>query len=166
MAQFAVNLVDAMDTDNVITRFEYDKNLGNGWDLDDDLSTNDGFVPLTNGDPNYDAATGRGLYPEDGNERGVVYGVEAQELAFSEVQGIRSPEISAGDHESTPYDDSDFARDFIHVELQNLSPVRVNLATTATNAATNAVWRIGRYDRTETQILWRYQPHQIVQSPS
>jgi len=31
MAQFAVNLVDAMDHDNVITRFEYDRNLTDGW---------------------------------------------------------------------------------------------------------------------------------------
>lgn len=31
MAQFAVNAVDAMDRDNVITRFEYDPNPGDGW---------------------------------------------------------------------------------------------------------------------------------------
>jgi hypothetical protein len=28
MAQFAVNLVDALDRDDVITKFEYDRNLG------------------------------------------------------------------------------------------------------------------------------------------
>jgi hypothetical protein len=33
MAQFAVNVVDAMDPDNVITKFEYDEELaGSGWD--------------------------------------------------------------------------------------------------------------------------------------
>lgn len=32
MAQFAVNYVDAMDRDDVITRFEYDENLADGWD--------------------------------------------------------------------------------------------------------------------------------------
>jgi len=31
MAQFAVNYVDAMDEDDVITRFEYDDNLSDGW---------------------------------------------------------------------------------------------------------------------------------------
>lgn len=37
-------LVDSMDRDNVITRFEYDKNLssiGNGWELDDNPFTVD-----------------------------------------------------------------------------------------------------------------------------
>jgi hypothetical protein len=34
MAQFAVNVVDAMDRDNVITRFEYDPDLRDGWDPD------------------------------------------------------------------------------------------------------------------------------------
>ena len=31
-AQFAVNYVDALDRDSVITRFEYDSDLSNGWD--------------------------------------------------------------------------------------------------------------------------------------
>lgn len=31
MAQFAVNYVDALDEDDVITRFEYDDNLADGW---------------------------------------------------------------------------------------------------------------------------------------
>ena len=35
MAQFAVNLVDALDPDTNITVFEYDKDLSNGWNLDD-----------------------------------------------------------------------------------------------------------------------------------
>ncbi|OAI55906.1 hypothetical protein AYO47_09335 [Planctomyces sp. SCGC AG-212-M04] len=33
MAQFAVNVVDALDRDNVITEFRYDENLINGWDI-------------------------------------------------------------------------------------------------------------------------------------
>src|SRR5262249_45646189 len=36
MAQFAANYVDALDRDDVITKFEYDKDLSNGWNLDDD----------------------------------------------------------------------------------------------------------------------------------
>ncbi|MCX7422031.1 MAG: hypothetical protein NT013_21150, partial [Planctomycetia bacterium] len=42
MAQFAVNMVDALDRDNCITAFEYDRDLSNGWDLDDDISTDEG----------------------------------------------------------------------------------------------------------------------------
>ncbi|WP_437186340.1 hypothetical protein SH668x_003489 [Planctomicrobium sp. SH668] len=34
MAQFAVNVVDSMDADNVITRFEYDEDLSDGWNTD------------------------------------------------------------------------------------------------------------------------------------
>ena len=59
MAQFSVNMVDALDRDNVATKFEYDKNLGNtlndagdllhsGWNLDDDASTPDGFTAIPN----------------------------------------------------------------------------------------------------------------------
>lgn len=40
MAQFAVNVVDALDRDNVITAFRYDEDLTDGWDLiDTNLST-------------------------------------------------------------------------------------------------------------------------------
>ena len=39
MAQFAVNMVDRMDPDNVMTAFEFDKNLADGWNLDDDPYT-------------------------------------------------------------------------------------------------------------------------------
>ena len=42
MAQFAVNMVDALDRDNCITMFEYDRDLSNGWDLDDDIATDEG----------------------------------------------------------------------------------------------------------------------------
>src|SRR4029077_17278358 len=39
MAQFAVNIVDSLDRDDTITMFEYDKDLSNGWNLDDDPMT-------------------------------------------------------------------------------------------------------------------------------
>ena len=147
MAQLAVNLVAAMDADNVVTRFEYDKNLGDGWNLDDDSITDDGFVALGPGDAGYAAATANGMYADDSLERGVVYGVEAQQLAFSEVHGIRSPEITADDHEATPYDDQTGIRDFCSIELQNMSPMAVDLATSVTSTAATAVWRLSRYDR-------------------
>src|SRR4029077_11314240 len=59
MAQFAVNLVDSLDRDDTISKFEFDADLSDGWSLDDDPFT------LTDG----------------GNQRGEVFGVEAQQLA-------------------------------------------------------------------------------------
>lgn len=155
MAQFAVNLVDAMDSDNVVTRFEYDKNLGNGWNLDDDSNTADYAIAVP-GDSDFDNATGNGIYREDQTtngvagvvpERGVVYGVEAQELAFSETQGIRSRQTTSP-HASTPYSDDSMARDFFFVELQNVRPTTVQLGETVSTTAGRAVWRLARFDRT------------------
>lgn len=150
MAQLAVNMVDAMDTDDIVTKFEYDKILGgtgNGWNLDDDAWTDDGFTAYPVGDASFDPlATANGLYPEDSVERGVVFGVEAQQLAFSEVQGIRS-KVVAGGHDSTPFDDSVMDRDFCYIELQNMLPRTVELGTPATVAAPTAIWRLARYDR-------------------
>jgi hypothetical protein len=152
MAQFAVNLVDAMDTDNVITRFEYDKNLGNGWGLDDNPDTADMAVGVAT-DSDFVAVTKNGLYPEDQTvngtgvpERGVVYGVEAQELAISEAQGIRSANPPS-DHVATPFADDSMARDFLYVELQNMRPTTLDLADAASVNADTAIWRLGRYDR-------------------
>jgi hypothetical protein len=152
MAQFAVNLVDAMDTDNVITRFEYDKNLGNGWGLDDNPDTADMAVGVAT-DSDFVAVTKNGLYPEDQTvngtgvpERGVVYGVEAQELAISEAQGIRSANPPS-DHVATPFADDSMARDFMYVELQNMRPTTLDLADAASVNADTAIWRLGRYDR-------------------
>ncbi|MEZ6062449.1 MAG: hypothetical protein R3C19_19060 [Planctomycetaceae bacterium] len=110
-----------MDSDNVsLPVLNIDKNLGDGWNLDDNPVTNDGFIAAVSTDAEYAAATQNGLYPAEDNafDRGVVFGVEGQQLAFSEVLGIRSPEISAGDHQATPYDDQLGLRDFLFVELQ------------------------------------------------
>ena len=152
MAQFAVNVVDAMDTDNIITKFEYDKNLGpnpagttGGWELDDN--------PYTSSD-NVDTAVGANatenmLYRDDTNGRGVVYGVEAQQLALSEVLAIRSEAVtSGGDTLATPYTD-DRARDFLFVELQNMLPMELDLATTRSGSSNpeRGVWRIVRNNR-------------------
>ncbi|MEZ6034829.1 MAG: hypothetical protein R3C17_17180 [Planctomycetaceae bacterium] len=148
MAQFAVNLVDAMDSDNVMTKFEYDKNLGNGWNMDDDpyatLAVN--ATLGHNEDAPVAAATANGLYPEDGLERGVVWGVEAQELAISETLGIHSNNPSM-DHVATPFPDAAMARDFLYVELQNLRPMPLTLGQANSLTADTAVWRLGRYDR-------------------
>ena len=71
MAQFAVNLVDQLDPDSNITVFEYDKDLSNGWNLDDNA-----YDGVADTQPPFNIA------PAD---RGVVYGVERQQLAFNEA---------------------------------------------------------------------------------
>ena len=108
MAQFAVNLVDAMDSDNVITKFEFDKNLGNGWNL----MTMPFTFSATSDPASADATTltaavltKEGMYPDDTSNRGVVYGVEAQPLTFSEVLAVRSQKLP-GDHAATQFDDA------------------------------------------------------------
>ncbi|MCA9012027.1 MAG: hypothetical protein KDB01_19880, partial [Planctomycetaceae bacterium] len=158
MAQFAVNLVDAMDSDSVVTKFEYDKDLGNGWNLDDDpftfSSTSDPAsieVPIL---PAGQTLTKNGMYPDDTGNRGVVYGVEAQALAFSEVLAVRSQKL-ATDHVATSFDDAahngiptEF-NDFLFFELQNSLPGTVTLGSGLTTGETVAktVWRVVRRDR-------------------
>src|SRR5690606_32041673 len=92
MAQFAVNYVDGLDHDNVITKFEYDINLSNGWE-----ST-----------------------PGSGDLR-VVNGVEAQQLTFSEVVWTiaRDP---GSDNGRTAWTDDDHEHQFLHIELRSTSP--------------------------------------------
>jgi hypothetical protein len=106
MAQFAVNLVDSLDRDDTITRFEYDLDLSDGWSLDDD--------PFT-----VDAGT---------TVRGEVFGVEAQQLAFSESLVIIDQKVKSyiapfppKDHPATLLDDSQVHdRYFTFLELQNV----------------------------------------------
>ena len=113
MAQFAVNYVDALDRDDTITMFEYDKNLADGWNLDDNA-----FGPTSN-----DGTT---------TDRGFVFGVETQQLAFSEVLVIVSrmvksylPPNTPKDHLATQLDDSKTDRTFTYLELHNVSPYPV-----------------------------------------
>jgi len=161
MAQFAVNVVDAMDSDNVITKFEYDKNLGvtaggaGGWNLDDDpytySATSDPAATAPNTAIN---VTRDGMYPDDSSDRGVVYGVESQQIAFSEVLGIRS--ANTADNPATSYDDSRGATpdpsnptNFLFVELQNMLPSPVSLGSDLASGETvdKSVWRMVRMDR-------------------
>jgi hypothetical protein len=103
MAQFAVNLVDSLDRDNVITRFEYDTDLSNGWNLDDDPYTTPGIAPSTSE-----------------TDRGEVYGIERLNLSISEASVIRTGMIT-GNHQATPWDDAT-QHTFGFVELYNHSP--------------------------------------------
>jgi hypothetical protein len=127
MAQFAVNLVDALDPDSNITVFEYDKDLSNGWNLDDNAydGTADTQPPFN-------------ILPTD---RGVVYGVERQQLAFNEamvafsqqaVDTTVTPNV-AWNHPDTQWDDTkQWAA--LYLELENIGPSNV--------AFTNEQWEI------------------------
>ncbi len=116
MAQFAVNVVDSLDRDDTITMFEYDKDLSNGWNLDDDPMTTDGFT-------------------NNLGDRGVVFGAEAQQLAFNEalvivsraVQKALAPKGTYTDHKATAIDDSVADHTFAFLELFNVSPNSVPL---------------------------------------
>lgn len=108
MAQFAVNYVDALDRDNVITYFEYDKDLSNGWNLDDNPFTVD-----------------------SGTDRGVVNGVEAQSLTLSEAIVLKAVRDMLGNNTLTAYNEMDADRFFSFIELRNASPSAVNLANGA-----------------------------------
>jgi hypothetical protein len=113
MAQFAVNLVDALDPDDVVTVFEYDKDLSTGWNLDDN--------PFT------DMDMGPG-----GNERGFVYGVEEQQLTFSEALVFKTQK-RIPDEAATEYDDT-LEHFFSFLELRNITPKAVQFDNTS--------WRI------------------------
>ena len=110
MAQFAVNLVDRLDPDDTITRFEYDTNLANGWNLDDNP---------------YDTTDG-------GEEREEVYGVESQKLAISEALvlfcGKYIEDGMAKNHDATEIDDT-LTHDFTFLELENVSPFNVDFGS-------------------------------------
>lgn len=104
MAQFCVNVVDSLDKDNVFTRFEYDKDLSNGWNVDDNP---------------YDAS--------GDSDREVVIGVEAQDLTLSEAMFVFCHEASSGtDNPDTEWDDSEI-RSFAYIELRNAGPYTINV---------------------------------------
>ncbi|MEK6261746.1 MAG: hypothetical protein AABP62_24370 [Planctomycetota bacterium] len=97
MAHFAVNVVDSMDSDNVITRFEYDENLSDGWNLDDDPYTSSGE-----------------------SDRAEVFGVERLDLTISESVVVHTADLTS-DASSTQFDDTT-ARNFAYFELRNIGP--------------------------------------------
>jgi len=118
MARFAVNLVDAQDKDRVSTRFEYDTDLSNGWNLDDNPYTPNTAVP---NEPDALGAT----------DRAEVWGVERQELTFSEAlvfQTVAEDPSNGlggmGDSMNTEHDDNE-ERQFLTVELRNLAPYNI-----------------------------------------
>lgn len=148
LAQYAVNVVDELDPDNTITRFEFDINLGNGWNLDDNVDTVD---------------------PQDrvlpSGEPAVVYGVEAQMLTFSEVLLVNQPKTTDNsNHPATPYDDGASDRWFAHLELQNVSPEliglsnggwRLSLANPASNVSKSVDRAVKRASDLRTSVIFR-----------
>lgn len=102
IAQFAVNLVDALDPDSVITRFEYDRDLSTGWDVDDDPYTIDAS-----------------------SDRGTVDGIEQQSLSINEVLFVYC-EDQGSDQNRTEWDDT-ADRSFCYVELRNASSNTLNI---------------------------------------
>ena len=127
MAQFAVNLVDQLDPDNVITVFEYDTDLSDGWNLDDQAVTDEGTT-----------------------DRGIAVGAEAQELTISETLWVFQEEL-ANNNDHTPFDESNPPMGtgagtpgfhFAQIELRNASPRSVDLARPVSTSATTGVWRL------------------------
>lgn len=131
MAQFAVNLVDAMDPDDTVTCFVFDTDLSDGYTLNDDGYTNP--IPPSDPDPMVDS-DGDGDPTNDleatnidvAGGRGIVYGVESQKLTFAEALAVFARRYTQGsggprDHDATEWDDSAH-RDFVYVELQNMTP--------------------------------------------
>ncbi|WP_144981570.1 hypothetical protein [Gimesia aquarii] len=114
MAQFAVNVVDALDPDDVLTRFEYDTDLSNGWGLDDNPYTNTAT----------EQATG---------ERKVVWGVEAQQLTLSEFLLVQCQDqmsdLNVTQFPDDKVDGADRERFFTAIELRNNSPYTVQFGT-------------------------------------
>ena len=102
MAQFAVNYVDAQDRDTVMTRFEYDIDLSDGWDLDDNA--------YTTTDP----------------ERKEVWGVESQQLTISEALAVATNKTTTN-NSTTEWDDTT-ARFFTYIDLQSTSPYDIDFA--------------------------------------
>ena len=119
MAQFAVNLVDSLDRDNVITRFEYDKDLSDGWNLDDDPYGKNEATPYTSSHSNYISS-----YPNDCATRGEVYGIEQLDITLNESLLIQAKKGSPNgtNYAQTNFDESASDRFFFYVEILNHSP--------------------------------------------
>ena len=109
MAQLAVNWVDAHDPDDTITVFEYDSDLGDGWNLDDNAYTEEVDI-----------------------DRQEVYGVELQKLAFNEAMLVFAPKDPSDldNTGATEWSEEDH-RDFTYIEIQNVGPRAVSFANDA-----------------------------------
>ena len=137
MAQFAVNVVDQIDSDSVITRFEYDRDLSDGWQPD--RTVWDGTNGLQASYPSvYPAPGGQAAHQ---GELGLVNGIEDQTLTFSEATLVATQpaaeETPDNENDFTPWND-EFSRQFLQMELRNAGARPVELY--------NGNWRLLRLD--------------------
>jgi len=121
-AQFAVNMVDALDPDNVITRFEYDPMI-----YREDSGNPDRYIGRWN--------------PTE-----VVYGIEQQQLVFSEWLLIQTQHEDNDTDHTYHKDDREVSgqgigHSFLYFELRNTSPLPLSLA--------DQTWRIVKYTGVE-----------------
>ncbi|QDT63755.1 hypothetical protein [Calycomorphotria hydatis] len=117
LAQYAVNLVDAMDEDDIITAFVCDVDLSNGYLGAGTGTQDDGYIEVTsaNADP----------------DRRVVYGVEQQKLVLSEAIALITRKVQDSssqdkDHPLTSWNDKE-ENFFTYFELMNVTPQDVDL---------------------------------------
>lgn len=88
LAQWAINIVDFRDPDNIMTGFEYDANPFDGWAADQNLETTDDRLTgnnLLNGDNLYGADAAIGGLAGNADDGGVVWGSEGAELIMTET---------------------------------------------------------------------------------
>lgn len=142
MAQFAVNVVDAMDPDDTITCFVFDADLsaiGAGYTPQDDgysdpVTTLIDRDPAVDEDNNNNPADELKQYFDAAQGRGMVFGVEAQQLALGEAMALFARKYEKNgrnqggetDHKATDWNDEQH-HDFAYVELQNMTPLPVPL---------------------------------------
>ena len=128
MAQVAANAVDAMDPDPVRTIFVYDKNLSDGYTLFDDGYAN---PPAAN-----DA------------DRGMVLGVERQDLALSEAlinlawAEKSDTDTQAQDHLLTEWDESAEAHEFLFLELIYTGAGAIDFGRNPATGEPGENWRV------------------------
>ncbi|WP_166830564.1 hypothetical protein [Thalassoroseus pseudoceratinae] len=134
MAQFAINVVERLDPDNVIEKFEYDKDLSDGWNLDDDpYDVTDGAYQYDDQGTETFLASGAFQDSHPTADRGVVYGVETQELTLAEGLAFRTEYVDTnmdnmGDQDlvATRHDEN-HRYYFTYLELLNAAPYSVSL---------------------------------------
>ena len=130
LAQWAINVVDYRDPDNIMTAFEYDENPFDGWEVDGDLSTDEG-TPA---------------------EREFVWGAERPELVITETLAWHDRRAENGTQEVSPgsiekaslvgtdqEDDSDFDQEVRPQGVGFIELLNPWQANSATNADTHAI---------------------------
>ncbi len=84
LAQYAINVVDARDSDSVMSAFEYDVNPFDGWNVDGNVATNEN----------------NGTY----DQRRVVWGLEAPDLLITETTAFHNKRIKDTIYDTTSKD--------------------------------------------------------------